>query len=1005
MGPVEDLHPTRLLESLPARPPTPPRETINHEFGVLPEQLTAHLRSLQTPPGVLSPSTSSKDSTARRKRVGFSSQAQYQDPPIYVDHISGKQQPTPVSLPSSTSRPVKGILKPAATPNRLGPARGRDLDIEKPGLLKFAEMLESTLQQLAGADRESKVDAYIMLFRGLKASSNLPDRIALQQKLDVFLQFIQRDLSSRTSTGNVDLSLATSAIKLLHTFLRHQGIASSIPTDFGIFLVDHCARAFQDEQAPKEVIRHLMHAMFLQNFGPEVITSERIGRLIKALHDLENHMSGKSIIQSRIHVYEKLVEQCPQHMATHSDWLQDLFTDMLSSATEIRSAAIRLGLHAAFSLNKDKRVVSRALDLLNLSLEDKKYVEHISERLNSMLEGAEDCVFVPRIWSVITLFIPNPDSWDYFKPWTTILQRSFNLANHQVKKEANLAWSRYTYRLFLDRRLGRKQTIRLVRDPLLMQVKRKALRDFVLGSIRNFYYYACRPEMNLKMLDDIWDLGVAPLMQRLVNHEDEGNTNIAQAAALLTGLIDCRTRRIWNQDRIADPALIKDHELPAIEPKWIRANSARIFELVGPLLEKGFVELSVPASQSQRLWQAVVNSVASASAKDVKLHDDTARFVAGAFTLLLAVWKKGPTSAIDGKPYSSSQFLNSTKEFILVLVQGLGLLPNPFLDKHFVRDKDDKFVLHTTSSSHRSGKHQAIKRNPLHHLFILLSELPPGIRDDDALVVFFEAAFSPFFGEKSGSTRVDLSREFLRLLPADAYCPYGLWVLCTTRIAASLQQRQCNDSSIGSGSGSNLGPEFREIVKILERGLISTPNLPWEQWAHLFRTLLSWVKDETGDAGVAIIVVEPLAIVLKDLTPTDGTALPANWLRATVELIVASTHPRDKLAVDAARRRLWGTPTAGGRQASFDPFDNLYKLFVGVLETLYTNVASCDSDLVTQLLTELKGFFDRGNPQLVLRALVSIQESVACWVEDKEHCLTRSNLPSLVEAVSELHFQ
>lgn len=999
MGPVEDLHPTRLLQSLPARPPTPPRETINHDFDALPKQLTVHLRSLQTPPGVLSPSPSSKDSTARRKRVGFSSQAQYQDPPIYVDQNLRKQHPTPVSLPSSTSRPVKGILKPAATPNRSEPARGRDLNIEKPGLLKFAEMLESTLQQLAGADRESKVDAYTMLFRGLKASSNLPDRIALQQKLDVFLQFIQRDLSSKTPAGNVDLVLATSAVKLLHTFLRHQGIASSIPNDFAIFLVEHCVRSFQDEQAPKEVVRHLMHAMYLQNFGFEVVTSERIGRLVNALHDLENHMSGKSIIQSRILVYEKLVKQCPQHMAVHSDWLQDLFTDMLSSAADIRSAAVRLGLHAAFSLNKDKRVVSRALDLLNLSLEDQRYVEHISERLSTMLENTDDCVFVPRIWSVITLFIPNPDEWDYFKPWITILQRCFNLANHQVKKEANLAWSRYTYRLFLDRRLGHKRTIRLIRDPLLTQVKRKALRESVLGSIRNFCYYACRPDMNLKMLDDIWDLGVAPLMQQLISHDQDGSTNITQAAALLTGLVDCSTRRIWKQDRISDTALIKDSELPAIEPKWIRANAARVFELIGPILEKGFVDLSVPASQSQRLWQALVGSVASASAKDVKLHDDTAKFVACAFNFLLVVWKNGPTSAIDGKPYSSSQFVNSTRDYILTLIKGLGLLPNPFMDKHFVRSKEGKFVLYSTSSSHRQGKHQAIKRTPLHHLFILLSQLPPGMRDDDALAAFFETVFSPFFDGKSESSQADLSQEFLRLLPLDASCPSGPWIFCATRISASLEQSLCNSGS-GSANGANLGPGFREIVKVLERGLRSAPNLPWERWAQLFRTLLSWVKNETGDAGVAISVVEPLAAVLKELIPSEAAPLSANCLRATIELITASSHPRDKLAVDAARRRLWGTSTAGARQASFDPYDNLYKLLVAMFEKLYTNVITCNPELETQYLAEVTGFFDRGNPSLVLRALISIQESVACWLEDKDHRITRTGLPSIVEAVS-----
>ncbi|CAN8101481.1 unnamed protein product [Discula destructiva] len=1000
MGPVDDLHATRLLESLPARPPTPPREAVNHELDALPKQLTVTLRSLQTPPGFLSPTSSSKDSTTRRKRVGFSSQAQYQEPPIYVDRASRTQQTTPGSRSTSLSRPVKGILKPAATPNRLAPIISQGLeDFVKPGQTHFAEMLESTLQQLAGADRESKIDAYTMLFRGLKASSNLPDRIALQQKLDVFLQFIQRDLSGRPSTGSIDILLLSSAVRLLHTFLRHQGIASSIASEFGAFLVDHCIKSFEEAQTPKEIVRHLMHALFLQNFGPDVMTTERIGRLVKSLHDLESHMTGKSIIQSRIHVFEKLVKQCAQQMAFHSDWLQDLFTDMLSSAAEIRSAAIRLGLDAAFALNVDKRLVSRALDLLNLGLDDKKYVEHISERLKSLLQNTEDCVSVPRIWSVITLLIPKPDSWDYFKPWTLILQSSFNHADIQVRKEANHAWCRFAYRLFLDGRLGTKPMIKLIRHPLLNQLrsKKKTLRDSALGSVRNYLYYACQPNVDLKTMDDVWDLGVAPPIQQLIEHAEEGNANVTEATALLTGLIDCTTRRRWIQSRIADAAWINDEELPAIDPKWIRKNSGRIFELAGPLLQKCFIELSVPGSQSRKLWQAFVASVASASSKDVKLHDDTAKFVAGAFTLLLKVWKKGLSPAMNG---SCSQFLNSVRDFILVLVQELGLLPNPFMDKEFIRSTEDKFILHAPASSRRPSKHQSTKRPPLHHLFFMLSHFGRGTPDDDRLVQLFESIFSPFFEKRSAKGQGYLALALLRQLPADTSHPFGPWLMCARKISLSLEDSQ--DSS-GSGSGPCLGPELRDIVKVLERGYRSFPTLPWEHWLQMFHSLLAQVRNETGVAGVAIAVVEPLAAMVNSSISHELAAIPSKSIRAAIELITASTHPRDKLAVDAARRKLWGTSTAGARQASFDPCDNLYKLIVSMLEKLYTRLAPHSSENVIGLLTEVKGFFDRGQPKLVLRALSSTQESVARWIEDKDHRVTRTNSPDVVAAVSKTH--
>lgn len=1001
MGTVEEHPPSRLFGALPTRPPTPPREAIHHDHDILAKQLIAtQPRSLQTPPGVSSPNISSKDSSSRRKRVGFSAKAQFQEAPAYLES-STRQNPTPISLPSSTSRPVKGILKPSTAPNRLGPSTGVSLDGDKPGQIHIAEMLESTLQQLAGVDRESKIDAYTMLFRGLKASRNLPDRIAMQEKMGLFMQFIQRDITSKTSSGNIDMLLIVSALKLLHTFLNLHGVASSIPRDFAIFLVEHCVRSFEDEKAPKEIVRHLMQALILQNFQLEVMSPERLGRLITSLHNIENHLSGKSIVQGRIRVYEKLVQQCPQPMAIHSDWMQDLFTDMLSSAADVRSAATKLGLSAAFTLNKDKRLVTRAVELLNLTLEDKKYVELIAGRLSTMLGDKEECVAVPRIWSVITLFIPNLDKWDYFVPWSGIIQRSFNHPDsQQTKKEANLAWGRFIYRKHLDRRLDSQSIIRLVRGPLYSQLKRKGLRNSVLSGIRTFLYYAYRPELSYKLLDELWDGAVAPLMRQLFSNAEEDNANVTQAAAILTSLLDCKTRRVWKEDRIADPPSIKDDELPAIDSKWIRSNSLRVFELVGPLLHKGFADLSVNGGQFQKLWHALVQSVASASAKDVKLHDDTAKFVAYVFTVLSAVWSKGPSSTVNGQPCSVSQFLASTEELIQILISGLGLLPNPFMDRQFVQTKDNKFIVHTTSS-HRSSKTQGSRRLPLHHLFLILSGPPTNVPDDSEFAKFFESIFAPFFEDKNDQTQANLGQELLRLLPMDATCPYGPWSLCATKISESLEASQLSHHSTGSGSGGNLGPEFREIVKTLERGLKSTPNLPSEHWTRLFQNLASRVRDEAGDAGVAIAVIEPLASVISDLIPDEKVDVIATiCLEAAIEVIAASTQPRDRQAVDAARRRLWGTSNVGNRTSSFDPFDNTYKLVSVMLEKVYANIGSYDLETILQLLKELESFFDRSNPELAFRALLAIQSGIARFVEDEDHRLTRTDFPGVAEAVS-----
>lgn len=999
MGFVDDYPPARLQE-LPARPPTPPRGATHHDVDILAKHLIATQQwSLQTPPGILSPSTSSKDSSTRKKRVGFSSRAQFQEAPTYHDSSSVRQITTPGSLPSSTSRPVKGILKASAASNRLAPANRVSLDGDKPGQIQIADMLESTLQQLAGSDRESKIDAYIMLFRGLKASTNLPDRIALQEKMGLFMQFIQRDLKSKAATGKIDRLLVTSALKLLHTFLHFHGVASSIPRDFGVFLIDHCVRAFEDTHSIKEVVGHLMQALYSQNFTPDVMTGERIGRLITALHNIERYITGKSIILGRIRVYEKLVKQCPQHMAVHSDWLQDLFTDMLSSASDIRSAATKLGLTAAFTLNKDKRLNNRTVEILNLSLEDNKYIELVTQRLNAMLDDKEDCVAVPRIWSIITLLIPNSDHWDYWKPWLNIMQQCFNHSSISTIKEALLAWNRYIYRVHIDRRLNQHSVVKLIQEPLLSKLKRKGLRDSALSGIRNFFYYAFRPDLKLKILDELWDSAIVPFMKRLSGNAVEDTASVTQGAALLTSLLDCKTRRVWRENRVADPTLIKDDELPAIEAKWVRANSFRVFELLDPLLRQGFSEIAVSGSQYQKLWRAVVHSVASASVKDVKLHDDTAKFVASAFGLLSTVWSEGPGLTISGQPCSPSQFLDSTKEFIQILISGLGLLPNPFLDRHFIQTKDHTFVVHATSS-HRSSKGQGVRRLPLHHLFLILSYPPANVPDDSDYAKFSESVFAPFFGDKNEKAQADLGQELLRLLPMDATYAYGPWNLCATKILLSLEAGQFSSHPNGSGSGGNLGSEFREIVKILERGVRSTPNLPSECWTRLFQSLKSNVKAEADDAGVAIVLVEPLASVIADLIPDEkeGIISPI-CLDATIEVIAASTHPHDKQAVDIAKRRLWGTSDVANRSPSFDPFDNLYKLVNGVLEKLYANIGSYDSETVVLLLREVKLFFVRGDSELTFRALTSLQDGVACCLEDRDHRLT-TDFPGVAESVS-----
>ncbi|KAL2270989.1 hypothetical protein VTJ83DRAFT_360 [Remersonia thermophila] len=969
------------LSSLPERPPTPPREAQHDGTSTTRPPLACVDAGLNihTPPGFQSPSSSVAASTSkRRKKVGFSAQAEYKEPPVYAD---GVQHPTPVSLPRSASKPVKSILKPTVhSPNILAPTAANGDLADSP--VNLATMLESTLQQLAGGDRDSKLDAYLMMTRAWKASNNLPDRVALQEKMSLFTQFMQRDILAKTPEGNVDSSLVNHALTLLNTFLHFPAIASTISNDFAVFIIEHCIRCFGDPTTPKDTARRLMQVISLQNFSAKVMTSDRVGRLVSSLRSIEEHIQGKSIVLSRVLIYRKLVQQSKQLMIIHSDWLVDLFTDMLSHLKDIRSAAVALGLEAAYSIGHEKQLARKVMELLNTSHEDRRYLQYYEERLAFMTKDKHESAVVPQIWSVITLLLRiRLDKWEHARPWLQIIQNCFNSPDFPTKIAANQAWGRLVYLMHFEEQ-GFLKNLATLSAPLVSQLRRKGsgktseeLRRAVLGGICNFFYYSFRPNAPSTHLDTYWDASVRPVFAKLLDPAAEtAEDNLRQASTILAGLLDCTTPRMWKVDRIVDPAFVKPEELPAVDSKWVRRNAGRVFSVMEPILSREFVALSRPDSTARRLWQSLVSSVASAAAKEIKVSRDTTVFVTEALAVLDKLWKRG--LAGEGKG-GATDFLLATQAYVDTMVTLLGLLP--FTEK--------------------TGKHQPSTKVPLSTLFSLLSNAPPGVPDDKEFADFFARVFAPFFASKGAKAKIDLALELMSTIPMEISRPYGMWLLVAQNISGWLEPDQHSHRSTSTGGETPIGHEYRDIVKVLERGIRSTPNLPPKHWESLFYATFERVREETGDAGVAIVIIEPLAKVLADLFAASGSVeASAACVKYVTELVSVATQPRDRQAVDAARKRLWGTSLAGSRSASFDTFDNLYKAVNEVLAHLYAHSDPIDSDSAVQLFKEIGGFFDRCNRQLFLRAMMSLQDGLLVWFQDGNRLLG-GQTPSVLAAM------
>ncbi|KAI0184197.1 Rap1-interacting factor 1 N terminal-domain-containing protein [Xylaria flabelliformis] len=983
------------LDTLLARPPTPPRERQSEILD----------RTLQTPPNhspasALSPNASSRRS---RKRVEFTAQADYRDTPANTSENEQKQS-TPHSVPSSTAilKPLKSILKPSPSSkprNPLDPSAGPD----DSGSVTLAVMLESTIKQLAGNDRDSKVDAYTIMVRALKTSTNIPDRIALQSKMSLFMQFIQRDITSKSGNGALDPSLIKHALALLSTFLHFPAIATAITSDFGVFIIDHCIRSFEDPATPKDVVRHLMQVVVCQDFSPKVMTADRVGRLVDSLHNIEEHIKGKSIIMSRILIYRRLIKQSTIHMVTHHKWLLDLFTDMLSTLKEIRSAAIALGFEASFTAAREKQFPKKVMEVLQISVDKTTYIKYYIDRLTAMTRDKSEMAPVPQIWSVVTLLLRCPiNRWEFFEDWLQILMDCFNRGDYQTKVEANYAWNRLVYALHLHESSFFK-TMNILCEPF-NQFKRRAkqpeeLRKVVIGGLCNLYYYAFKPNSSSSHIDHYWDACVQTPIRTLAFPESDGkfaenqlfcsSNNLSQAADILAGLFDSSSIRIWKEDRIAENPLAKPSELPPLDPKWIRRNTTRVFLTVEPILTKSFLDLADPESSPSKLWRSLIGAVAAAASKEVKVSVDTAAFIGKALTLLMRIWTGGLREEIVSAT-TQQLFLKATGAYLTTMILLIGHLP--FTEK-ILTTNDQNSLVPVATPSRRSGKGHSPTRSPLHHLFSMLSLSPPGIPDGDEISSLFQTIFGPFMLTRSPRGRKDLAQEFMQIPPLDVPVNNGPWVFIAEALSKHEDHSQASYMSTNSASQSPIGHDFRDIVKHLEKGVSYMPNLPWSHWSSLFQFAVERATELSGEAGCSVAVIEPLAKALFE------SPISHSLYKCGAQLICSARQPRDRQALDSARRRLWGTAVAGLRSASFDPFDYLYRLTSRLLSTSYTAVDSIEEDVLSSLITETSQFLVRSNQVLVFKSLVQLQQGVGPWIQDENEQYSSKQRSKLAEVV------
>ncbi|PVH79264.1 hypothetical protein DL98DRAFT_461250 [Cadophora sp. DSE1049] len=1015
-----------------ARPPTPPRESSHNELklgkvkgskaGVLGDltrffKVDSNNRRASAP--VTSTSavepliqTTGSASGSGKKRVGWSESTEYKDPPTASFDGKNIRHIVQPLAPSSERKPSKSILK--ISPN--GVNEQDHIDGVNTKLLpphhhaSFATMLDSIVQQLGGKDRSSKMDAYLMFSGLLKASDNVPDMKALKSKMGLLCQFIIQDVTEKLDSGKSDTGLVVNALVLLSSFLQKQTISEMFSTDFSVQVVEHAIKTFEDASASKEIIKHLMFIMAQQNFSSKVMTAERVGRLIKALHNIEDHIKGKSITMSRISIYRTLLRSSRSHMMATPIWFEDMFDDMLSSLREVRTVAIAFGFEAASTLGAEGTATRAVMNLFKIIPAKQCYGDFYADRLKVMVKNKNDwdSSAVPQIWSIVILFLRSKPQalaqWQFLNTFLEVIQLSFNSSDSATKTEANLAWNRLIFAL----QLSEKTTTKfrgIVSTALITQLKtRKSStgRKACLNSIYMLLYYTLKPESSSVQLELFWDEYVIPIINGcLTSAKARTDPNLAkqdalEACVILQSLFDSKTPRKWYESRAVEslqPTPMDPSELPALDSKWLRRNNIRVFKVLNPLMEMLYWDLGSDSGIS-RLWRTYMASIGSPAVNEVIVKSETMSSVASMFSMLHKFWLKGgekleslPLADTVSTVQRTTAFTRSFESIILTAASLDGLQLAPFTDK-LLAIAQDTFVAVATPS-HLPPKQQVEIRCPLHHLILLLTKPSPGLEYDRQFYGMVERILSPFIQARASKSQVELTCSLAHLLPPESNERLGsIWQVLAEFATTAIDTRDSN----GSNGEEPLGSKYRKAVKILEIGINLFPGGPLPAWRHLFEAAINSATLDAGDGGRAIGVIEEAAKIFLPKVPSE--VLTSKGMFYLSLILGKANYPKDRQALESAYRKLWGTGMTHQKPTSQDPYVHLYQYINATLTTTYESYSKDHLRECSDNIYALTGMLNRCPAPLLLAVLVKIQPGIEHWILDNDQRLLGGDILS-----------
>ncbi|KAJ5810195.1 uncharacterized protein N7503_002413 [Penicillium pulvis] len=962
-----------MLGPLPARPPTPPRpgSRIDQDETDTPSQ-----NITETPQ--TANSSRAPPSSRASKRVTWSPwlHTTIDLPSGPLTNLRPKDSPFKLKEPKPRDSPYKSILKESNSPIPVWSPKFDPFTSDS-----FAMLLESVIQQLAGESITSRLDAYMQFFNALRTYDSLPTAKDITEKLSLITDFIQRDVNRDLSSGApLDINLANQALKLSAALVWHSGVSPMLPEEFKVFLVEHSTTCLQDAKVPKSVLTHYMSILSAQNFGPRVMTNARVIRLLTALEEISNHVSGKAIALHRLTIYQRLLSQSKSTFVSRSSlWAENLVFGLLHPMKDNRSKAISLGFQVASAAGPNQSLSKNLRELFDRPLEkDRKLVNEVRERMSRMMASTETGIHVPQIWSIIVLLMrskgSNLEQWEHFKEWVLVLQKCFNCSEPSIKAQAILGWNRFVFAVSPNEKTS-PSLVKMLGKPIFSQLERRksdksgpASTQLALSSYYNLLYYAFRPSLLPNHLDIIWEEYIAVPSASIFSSISSLSDS---EAGVLAALLWSPQAKIWTENRINDPNKIEAEELPSIDSKWVRSRVSAILKVFESLLKASVWDVNeIEKSNIARAWSNLSNALSLASSKEITPSTESMQAVASVLGLFNRLWHAGPTSLNASGDGEVDAFFERFRFLSTTMISSLGSIP--FTERLLLKNSDGTFQFSNTPT-HRHPTSGTNLNTPFLYLLRTISASPVSSTPTLAYVRLVEGIIQASCkGRISRGSRLELLQQCADLSIADSTyvsrpSPLSevVWKASARAAADALQSFPVESARERDGSVSR---DYDNVNKILASGL--KPHNVFQEWSHLLGSFMRVARTEKGDQGLPALIIEPLAVCLMNLSVHD-TYLPSASLLS------------QSLSVPFLQGNSVGNGHTVAQQPSPPPFP--YKLAESIGRTLslaYDGFSVSESHGLAGFIESLTSFLGSGAPHFRSQLLETLQSSLKPWIKD-----------------------